>query len=101
MNKRQHKKENKRKEMLLEIWGYDMSYQEKKVMERQYHEEVIVKDYRHIDYTEELEELSSILGIPYKVEKINYKYPNRMRFRALNKILDCKGKMMKGSVVIR
>lgn len=96
MNKRRLKKENKRKEMLLEVWGYDMSYREKKVMERQYHEDVIVKDYRNIDYTKELEELSSILGIPYKVEKINYKYPNRMRFRALNKILDCKGKMMKG-----
>lgn len=92
MNKRQRKKENKRKEMLYEIWGYDMSYQQRKVMERQYHEDIIVKDYRNIDYTEELEELSSILGIPYKVESNNYKYPNRMRVRTLSKISYYKGR---------
>ena len=63
MNKRRRKKENKRKEMLYEVWGYDMSYRERKVMERQYHEFVIVRDYRNIDYTEELEELSSILEL--------------------------------------
>ena len=91
MNKRQRKKENKRKEMLYEVWGYDMSYRERKVMERQYHEFVIVGAYRNIDYTEELEELSSITGIPYKIENNNYKYPNRMRVRLLNKNLDCKG----------
>lgn len=85
MNKRRRKKENKRKEMLYEVWGYDMSYRERKVMERQYHEIVIVRDYRNIDYTEELEELSSITGIPYKVENNNYKYPNRMRVRALRR----------------
>ena len=71
--------------MLYEVWGYDMSYRERKVMERQYHEFVIVRDYRNIDYTEELEELSSITGIPYKVENNNYKYPNRMRVRALRR----------------
>ena len=60
MNKRRRKKENKRKEMLYEVWGYDMSYRERKVMERQYHEFVIVGAHRNIDYTEELEELSSI-----------------------------------------
>ena len=86
MNKRRRKKENKRKEMMCEIWGYDMSYQQRKVMERQYHEVVIVKNYRNIDYTEQLEELSSILGIPYRVENDNYIYPNRMRVRTLNKI---------------
>ena len=90
MNKRRRKKENKRKEMLYEVWGYDMSYRERKVMERQYHEFVIVRDYRNIDYTEELEELSSILGIPYRVENNNYIYLNRMRVRTLNKNLDCK-----------
>lgn len=83
MNKRRRKKENKRKEMLYKVWDYDMSYRERKVMERQYHEVVIVRAYRNIDYTEELEELSSITGIPYKVENKNYKYPNRMRVRAL------------------
>ena len=70
MNKRRRKKENKRKEMLYEVWGYDMSYRERKVMERQYHEFVIVRDYRNIDYTEELEELSSILGIELKITTI-------------------------------
>ena len=86
MNKRRRKKENKRKEKLLDVWGWDMSYRERKVMEREYHENVIVKGFRNIDYTEQIEELSIIWGIPYKVEDSNYKYPNRMRVKTLNKI---------------
>lgn len=71
--------------MMLEECGYDMSYRDKRIIKRQYHEDIVVaNDYRKKDCEEELEELSAILGIPYMIDNNNYKYPNRMRIRQLS-----------------
>lgn len=86
MNKRQAKKKRNYEFRCEDIWGYVMPYSELRKQEREYHEYVVVRDYRNIDYSSDLEELSSILGIPYKVQENKYRYPNRLRFHTLKKL---------------
>lgn len=87
MNKRQAKKKQKFEEYYLDVWGCVMSYAELKKMQRSYHENVVVQnDYRGITDYSDLEELSSILGIPYEIPQNNYNYPNRLRFHTIRKV---------------
>lgn len=86
MNKRKAKKKRNYEFRCEDIWGYVMSYSELRKQERSYHEAVIVRGYRNIDYSSDLEELSSILGIPYEVQENNYRYPNRLRFHTLTRL---------------
>ncbi len=87
MNKRQSKKKDKYETYCEDVWGCVMSYAELKKMQRSYHENVVVQhNYRCITDYSDLEELSSILGIPYEIQKNNYHYPNRLRFHTIRKV---------------
>lgn len=87
MNKRQAKKREKREKILLDIWGYFMTYKEQREMQREYHENVIVNTYyRNSNDFSDLEELEAILGIPFERREYRYNYPNRFRFRTIEKL---------------
>ena len=86
MNKRQSKKKRTYEDYCEDIWGYVMSYAELRKMQRSYHETIVVEhNYRSITDYSGLEELSSILGIPYEIPQNNYRYPNRLRFHTIRK----------------
>lgn len=69
------------------IWGYVMPYSELRKMERSYHKTVVVQqNYRNITDYSDLEELSSLWGIPYEIPEKNYHYPNRLRFHTIRKV---------------
>ena len=84
MNNRKRKKREKRKKMLLEIWGYPMTYKEQREMQRRYHEYVVSVECRNNGYDYEAEEFANIIGVPYVYEKLKYHYPNRFRWRKIN-----------------
>ena len=86
MNKRKKKKKISYESDCEEIWGYVMSYKELKRQERMYHEDVIVNHYyRNCDDSDEYEELSCILGIPFENSKEKFSYPNRFRYKTLRR----------------
>lgn len=85
MNKRQAKKKKKCEEKQIEIWGWPMSYKEQRRLERAWHENNVVNNYRNKAYDYELEEIASMIGATYVHEDNMYKYPNRMRFKTLMK----------------
>ena len=86
MNKRRKKKKLKYESNCEKIWGYVMTYAELKEMKRSYHETVIVQhNYRNISDFADIEEFSTILGVPFEKQENIYNYPNRFRFRTLRK----------------
>lgn len=86
MNKRQRKKKSYYEITCLSEWGWIMSYKELKRVKRDFHENIyVINNFRTIDNTEECEELSRILGIPFVDTKKVYHYPNRLRIRTLRK----------------
>lgn len=89
MNRRQKKKKHNYEIDCEEIWGYVMPYAELRKMKRSYHENVVVQhEFRTITDFSDIEELSSILGIPYEIQEKNYHYPNRFRYKTYRKIVD-------------
>lgn len=85
MNNRKRKKKEKREKILVEIWGYPMSYKEQREMERSYHEYNVSTRCRNIGYDYEAEELANIIGVSYLYEKLEYHYPNRFRWRKIDR----------------
>lgn len=85
MNKRQAKKKRTFGEEQYDIWGYPMSYNEQRQVERQYHEYIVTTEYRNITDDSDAEELASILGITYQKQERRYTYPNRLRIRNIHK----------------
>lgn len=85
MNKRKRKKREKREKMLLDIWGYPMTYKEQREMERSYHEYHVSVYCRNQGYDYEAEEYANIIGIPYVYRKLEYHYPNRFRWRKIDR----------------
>lgn len=87
MNKRKKKKRIVYESDCEERWGYIMSYKELKKQERMYHEDVVVNHYyRNTDNSDEYEEVSCILGIPFENNKKKYLYPNRVRCKTIRGI---------------
>lgn len=83
MNKRQHKKKNKRQEKLMDCFGELLSYKEEKELDKRHHEYIVSQFYRNKGYDYEAEEYASIIGVNFKYEPIIYHYPNRRRWKAL------------------
>lgn len=86
MNKRQEKKKAKKLSLFEEV-GYSMSYREKRMIDRGYHD-YCIQNQHHMKskaWFEELNEFREMLGI-YD-EPIIYIpcYPNRMRWKTIRK----------------
>lgn len=84
LNQRKKKKKVIYESDCKEIWGYVMSYKELKMLERMYHEYIIINHhYRSGDNSDE--ELSYILGITSEGSKEKFIYPNRFRHKTLRR----------------